>query len=143
LAPVGDDGAPPGPDDVPGGVVPPSSAPLSKLAGGRCIGAVDSLHPSTHIAKRFLAYMYCPELLEKIPVKKFCTPEEIAHTVEYLISPLAGFVTVRYSLLRFSLSPNQHVHLCGLVAPVALEISFSLAYMYTNHAMRCYSCGTG
>jgi hypothetical protein len=84
-----------------------------------------------------------PELLEKIPVKKFCTPEEIAHTVEYLISPLAGFVTVRYSLLRFSLSPNQHVHLCGLVAPVALEISFSLAYMYTNHAMRCYSCGTG
>ena len=40
------------------------------------------------------------ELLDKIPVKKFCTPEEIAHTVDYLISPLAGFVTVRRSSLR-------------------------------------------
>ena len=40
------------------------------------------------------------ELLDKIPVKKFCTPEEIAHTVDYLISPLAGFVTVRCFSLR-------------------------------------------
>ena len=40
------------------------------------------------------------ELLDKIPVKKFCTPEEIAHTVDYLISPLAGFVTVRCVSLR-------------------------------------------
>ena len=34
------------------------------------------------------------ELLEAIPVQKFCTPEEVAHTVDYLIHPLASFVTV-------------------------------------------------
>ena len=49
------------------------------------------------------------ELLDKIPVKKFCTPEEIAHTVDYLISPLAGFVTVRCFSLRL-LIILLHVH---------------------------------
>ena len=34
------------------------------------------------------------ELLEAIPVRKFCTPEEVAHTVDYLVHPLASFVTV-------------------------------------------------
>jgi len=33
------------------------------------------------------------ELLEKIPVKKFCTPEEVAHTTDFLVSPMAGFIT--------------------------------------------------
>jgi 3-oxoacyl-[acyl-carrier protein] reductase len=31
--------------------------------------------------------------LAQIPVGRFCEPEEVAHTVEFLISPLAGFIT--------------------------------------------------
>jgi len=33
------------------------------------------------------------ELLEQIPVKRFCTPEEVAHSIAFLASPLAGFIT--------------------------------------------------
>lgn len=33
------------------------------------------------------------ELLTQIPVERFCTPEEVAHTVAFLASPLAGFIT--------------------------------------------------
>lgn len=32
-------------------------------------------------------------LLEKIPVKRFCDAEEVAHTVRFLANPLAGFIT--------------------------------------------------
>ena len=30
---------------------------------------------------------------EKIPVKRFCEPEEVAHVVRFLVHPLAGFIT--------------------------------------------------
>ncbi|MCP4398630.1 MAG: SDR family oxidoreductase [bacterium] len=33
------------------------------------------------------------ELLKKIPVGRFCEPEECAHTVKFLVNPLAGFIT--------------------------------------------------
>lgn len=33
------------------------------------------------------------DLLTKIPVKKFCTPEEVAHAVQFFVSPLSGFIT--------------------------------------------------
>jgi len=33
------------------------------------------------------------ELLQTIPVHRFCTPEECAHTVLFLASPLSGFIT--------------------------------------------------
>jgi 3-oxoacyl-[acyl-carrier protein] reductase len=32
-------------------------------------------------------------LLEQIPVGRFCEPEEVAHVVRFLVSPLAGFIT--------------------------------------------------
>lgn len=31
--------------------------------------------------------------LSQIPVGRFCEPEEVAHAVEFLVSPLAGFIT--------------------------------------------------
>ncbi|HEX6632806.1 MAG TPA: SDR family oxidoreductase, partial [Usitatibacter sp.] len=33
------------------------------------------------------------QILAQIPVGRFCEPEEFAHAVRYLASPLAGFVT--------------------------------------------------
>ncbi len=33
------------------------------------------------------------QLLARIPVGRFCEPEEFAHAVRFLVSPLAGFVT--------------------------------------------------
>ena len=33
------------------------------------------------------------ELLQKIPVRRFCDAEEVAHTVRFLAHPLAGFIT--------------------------------------------------
>ena len=33
------------------------------------------------------------ELLKQIPVGRFCEPEEFAHTVRFLVSPLSGFIT--------------------------------------------------
>jgi 3-oxoacyl-[acyl-carrier protein] reductase len=32
-------------------------------------------------------------LLQKIPVRRFCEPEEFAHVVRFLIDDLAGFIT--------------------------------------------------
>ncbi|MFT7516056.1 MAG: 3-oxoacyl-[acyl-carrier protein] reductase [Candidatus Omnitrophota bacterium] len=32
-------------------------------------------------------------LLQQIPVGRFCEPEEVAHVVNFLVSPLAGFIT--------------------------------------------------
>ena len=33
------------------------------------------------------------EVLEKIPVGRYCEPEEFAHVVKFLASPLSGFIT--------------------------------------------------
>ena len=33
------------------------------------------------------------EVLKKIPVGRFCEPEECAHVVRFLIHPLTGFIT--------------------------------------------------
>ena len=33
------------------------------------------------------------DLLKKIPVKRFCGPDEVAHAVGFFVSPLSGFIT--------------------------------------------------
>ena len=32
-------------------------------------------------------------ILQQIPVGRFCQPDEIAHAVDFLVSPKAGFIT--------------------------------------------------
>ena len=41
----------------------------------------------------FLSETQQRELLAQIPVGRFCDPEEVAHVVSFLISPLSGFIT--------------------------------------------------
>jgi 3-oxoacyl-[acyl-carrier protein] reductase len=33
------------------------------------------------------------QLLDQIPVGRFCEAEEVAHVVRFLVSPLSGFIT--------------------------------------------------
>jgi 3-oxoacyl-[acyl-carrier protein] reductase len=33
------------------------------------------------------------QLLAQVPLGRFCEPEEFAHAVTFLVSPLAGFIT--------------------------------------------------
>ncbi|HEX5680317.1 MAG TPA: SDR family oxidoreductase [Desulfobacterales bacterium] len=41
----------------------------------------------------FLSAAQQARLLEPIPVGRFCEPEEVAHVVRFLVSPLSGFIT--------------------------------------------------
>ena len=41
----------------------------------------------------FLSAAQQARLLEQIPVGRFCEPEEVAHVVRSLVSPLSGFIT--------------------------------------------------
>ncbi len=41
----------------------------------------------------FLSDAQQQELLAQIPVGRFCDPEEVAHVVSFLVSPLSGFIT--------------------------------------------------
>jgi 3-oxoacyl-[acyl-carrier protein] reductase len=41
----------------------------------------------------FLSATQQQELLAQIPVGRFCDPEEVAHVVSFLVSPLSGFIT--------------------------------------------------
>ncbi len=41
----------------------------------------------------FLSETQQQELLDQIPVGRFCDPEEVAHVVSFLVSPLSGFIT--------------------------------------------------
>lgn len=41
----------------------------------------------------FLSEAQQQELLAQIPVGRFCDPQEVAHVVSFLVSPLSGFIT--------------------------------------------------
>jgi 3-oxoacyl-[acyl-carrier protein] reductase len=64
------------------------SAPFGVTANG-----IAPAYINTPMVTDFLSDEQKQELLNQIPVGRFCEAEEVAHLVNYLASPLSGFVT--------------------------------------------------
>lgn len=62
-------------------------------ASGITVNAVAAAHVKTGSVIEQLNEAQRRQLLTQIPVGRFCEPEEFAHAVRFLASPLAGFVT--------------------------------------------------
>ncbi|GAB4221927.1 MAG: SDR family NAD(P)-dependent oxidoreductase [Spirochaetales bacterium] len=60
---------------------------------GVTVNGIAPTYVKTAMVTDFLSEEQQRALQEKIPVKRFCEPEEIAHTVRFLVHPLAGFIT--------------------------------------------------
>lgn len=64
------------------------SAPFGVTAN-----AIAPAYIKTPMITDFLDDQQQQRLLEQIPVGRFCEPEEVAHVVTFLVSPLSGFIT--------------------------------------------------
>ena len=62
-------------------------------ASGVTVNAVAAAHVKTASVVEHLNEAQRRQLLTQIPVGRFCEPEEFAHAVRFLASPMAGFVT--------------------------------------------------
>jgi len=60
---------------------------------GVTVNAIAPAYIRTPMITEFLSPEQQEQLLEQIPVKRFCEPEEVAHAVGFLVSPLSGFIT--------------------------------------------------
>ncbi len=68
---------------------------LAREAAGHgvTVNGIAPAHVLTPMVTDQLTEAQRRELLTQIPVGRFCEPEEVAHTVRFLVSPLAGFIT--------------------------------------------------
>jgi 3-oxoacyl-[acyl-carrier protein] reductase len=65
-----------------------------ELAGhGVTANAVAPAYVRTPMVTEQLSEAQRQALLQQIPVGRFCEPEEFAHVVSFLVSPLSGFIT--------------------------------------------------
>jgi 3-oxoacyl-[acyl-carrier protein] reductase len=65
-----------------------------ELAGhGVTANAIAPAYVRTPMVTEQLTESQRQALLQQIPVGRFCEPEEFAHVVSFLVSPLSGFVT--------------------------------------------------
>lgn len=65
-----------------------------ELAGhGVTANAIAPAYVRTPMVTEQLSEAQRQALLQQIPVGRFCEPEEFAHVVSFLVSPLSGFVT--------------------------------------------------
>ena len=60
---------------------------------GITVNAVAPAYVKTPMIMEQLSEAERQAVLSKIPVGRFCEPEEFAHVVRFLVSPLAGFIT--------------------------------------------------
>ena len=64
------------------------AAPFGVTANG-----IAPAYIKTPMITDFLSDAQQQELRAQIPVGRFCEPEEVAHVVRFLVSPLSGFIT--------------------------------------------------
>lgn len=62
-------------------------------AYGVTANAIAPAYVKTPMITEQLSEAQRQELIRQIPVGRFCEPEEFAHTVRFLASPLSGFIT--------------------------------------------------
>ena len=65
-----------------------------ELAGfGVTVNGISPAYVRTPMVTEQLTEAQRKHLIAQIPVGRFCEPEEFAHVVRFLVSPLAGFIT--------------------------------------------------
>lgn len=60
---------------------------------GITVNAIAPAYIRTPMVTEQLTKQQQQEIVKKIPVGRFCEPEEFAHVVRFLVDPLAGFIT--------------------------------------------------
>jgi 3-oxoacyl-[acyl-carrier protein] reductase len=60
---------------------------------GVTVNGISPAYVRTPMVTEQLTEAQRQQLLSQIPVGRFCEPEEFAHVVRFLVSPLAGFIT--------------------------------------------------
>ena len=60
---------------------------------GVTVNGISPAYVRTPMVTEQLTEVQRQALLAQIPVGRFCEPEEFAHVVRFLVSPLAGFIT--------------------------------------------------
>ena len=60
---------------------------------GVTVNGISPAYVRTPMVTEQLTESQRQQLLSQIPVGRFCEPEEFAHVVRFLVSPLAGFIT--------------------------------------------------
>ena len=62
-------------------------------ADGVTVNGISPAYINTPMVTEQLTEVQRQELLNSIPVKRFCESDEVAHVVSFLTSPMSGFIT--------------------------------------------------